>query len=358
MYGYNNDANPSDNGSNVGPGCGVTSADVYNPSTNPGGVRCDIADYQVNVLGERPQSEWTTQETEIGHGFANDPFDNTGVQYGLNALMAGEITPQQFVDLNASVGGLTVDNQPQAARSSADALTMQRLYRSGAINEYNNMAGVPIIDLRGQDSYEIHDDFRSFASRARLDDYDGGHANQIVWLAPIPLDGDSEYETDAFDMMNEWLANIEADNSNASLPTKAAEDKPSGAVDECWDGAGQPITNQQVCNSLYPVYGDARIAAGEPFTDDVMKCQLEPLVRSAYYPVEFTDAQWAELQAAFPNGVCKYSKPGVGQQGATPWMTYQQADGSVVYGGRALGPAPAHSGLGWTSSSFDGWLDP
>jgi Tannase-like family of unknown function (DUF6351) len=37
-------------------------------------------------------------------GFARSPWDNRGVQYGLSALRAGSITPEQFLDLNASVG--------------------------------------------------------------------------------------------------------------------------------------------------------------------------------------------------------------------------------------------------------------
>lgn len=356
VYGYNKLGDPSGDGSTVGPACGVSTADTYNASTNPGGVRCDLEDYMVNEFGERPASEWTAPEKTIGHGFANDPYDDAGIQFGLNALMDGEITPQQFADLNAGVGGLTVDDQPQAARSTADPLALKRLYQTGAINEFNKLAGVPIIDLRGQDSYEIHEDFRSYASRARLDHSTGGHDNQIIWLAPVPLEGDAQYETDAFDLMNTWLAKIEADHSGSSLPAKVEKDKPAAAVDECWNGAGQPITNQQACNTLFPVYGDPRIAAGEPFSDDVMACQLKPLVRSDYFPVQFTDAEWAELETAFPNGVCNNDKPGVGQQGAIPWMTYQNSDGSVLYGGRSLGRAPARSGLGWTSSSFDWWL--
>ena len=51
----------------------------------------------------------------------------------------------------------------------------------------------------------------------------------------------------------------------------------------------------------------------------------------------FTNAQWARLQKVFPTGVCDWSRPGVEQQGAVPWQTYQEADGTVIYGGRALG---------------------
>ncbi len=38
------------------------------------------------------------------HGFARTPWANVGVQYGLDALADGAITPDQFLDLNANVG--------------------------------------------------------------------------------------------------------------------------------------------------------------------------------------------------------------------------------------------------------------
>jgi hypothetical protein len=98
--------------------------------------------------------------------------------------------------------------------------------------------------------------------------------------------------------------------------------------------------------------------AGESITTDNQECQLKPLVQSAYYPVTFTTEQWAQLQQAFPSGVCDFSKPGVSQQNSVPWRTYQNdaAGGAVIYGGKPLGRAPARSGEGWTSASFESWL--
>ncbi len=72
----------------------------------------------------------------------------------------------------------------------------------------------------------------------------------------------------------------------------------------------------------------------------MLKCQLKPL-NPADYPVTFTPVQWQELQQAFPNGVCDYSKPGVDQQSTVSWLTYQDASGHVIYGGRQLGAPPA-----------------
>jgi uncharacterized tannase-like protein DUF6351 len=62
---------------------------------------------------------------------------------------------------------------------------------------------------------------------------------------------------------------------------------------------------------------------------------LKPLNSADYAPVVFTTAQLARLNAAFPGGVCDWSKPGVGQQAAQSPLTF--ADGP---GGVPLPPAP------------------
>jgi MYXO-CTERM domain-containing protein len=76
------------------------------------------------------------------------------------------------------------------------------------------------------------------------------------------------------------------------------------------------------------------VAAGGPLANDVVKCALKPL-RKADYKVTFTDAEWTQLQKAFPTGVCDYSKPGVSQAPSVPWQSYARGSG-----GHALGAAP------------------
>jgi hypothetical protein len=44
-----------------------------------------------------------------------------------------------------------------------------------------------------------------------------------------------------------------------------------------------------------------------------LKCALKS-VDIGDYNVSFTNAEWAQLQSVFPNGVCDYSQPGIGQQ--------------------------------------------
>ena len=61
-------------------------------------------------------------------GFAARPLDNVGVQYGLAALNASEISTTQFLDLNEAVGGLGVDGYhvPERHAASPHARTRRR----------------------------------------------------------------------------------------------------------------------------------------------------------------------------------------------------------------------------------------
>ena len=89
------------------PCAGITDAERYEPTTNPGGVRCSIPDAAINIFGPRPQRVWTPEEKAVGRGFAGIPVDNVGVQYGPRARCStGRSRPAQFVDLNAKIGGL------------------------------------------------------------------------------------------------------------------------------------------------------------------------------------------------------------------------------------------------------------
>ena len=352
VYMYSQGGNPSQTNSTIVP-CGVSSSQEYNASTNPNGVRCDIQDYMPNVLGIRPSSSWSSVEQTIQHGFVNRPFDNVGVEYGLSALLAGTITSQQFADLNSGVGGYDIDLNPTATRTTADPAGLVNVYRTGAVNEGNNMNTVPILDLRGHDDTEIHSDFRSYAMRLRLD-ANGSHDNQAIWTGPAPLVGfqgpNGSLTQDGFLLMDQWLNSIYNDASSASLPQKIISDKPAAAVDTCFDPSGTPISPQTLCSTLYPSFGDPRIGSGAPAADDVLKCQLKPLAKSDYPNVTFTDPQWAALNAAFPSGVCDWGKKGVGQAGAVPWQTYQDKSGNVIYGGTPLGPAPVSGPIGPNTS--------
>jgi hypothetical protein len=56
-------------------GLGVGDSERYDPETNPGGVRCLLMDYMINVFGPQPESEWGPQEPRprLRHAFWTRP---------------------------------------------------------------------------------------------------------------------------------------------------------------------------------------------------------------------------------------------------------------------------------------------
>ncbi|MDP9141001.1 MAG: DUF6351 family protein [Pseudomonadota bacterium] len=301
---------------------------VYDAQTNPAGTRCTVQDYQVALWGRRTQD-----------GFANRPYDNVGVQYGLQALEQGLISVEQFVDLNEKIGGIDIDWNFQAQRSEADADALRVAYRGGRVTQPREAAKVPIIDLRGTSSLEIHTDVHSHSMRARLDAANGHHDNQIMWVGVIPLFQDPVSWKESLNVLDRWLSAIEADTSSDPKEVKVQRHRPEDAVDACWI-AGQKVTDRETCERLFPHFGTPRIAAGGPLADDIFKCQLRPLDRNDY-DVQFSDAQWQRLQAAFPDGVCNYLLPGVGVEPTIPWLNYANGPG-----GEPLGEVPASEAIG------------
>ena len=291
---------------------------VYDQQTNPDGVRCTLTDYMVSIFGRRPD------------GRANRFLDNVGVQYGLEALAAGQISAAQFVDLNTRVGGLDIDGQVVPERMVADAPALVAGYEVG-YSDGLHLDRVPIINYLTFVNADIHQSYVPRVLQARLVAANGHADNQVIMN-----DGFDAANSPArsFTLLDEWLTHIEADPSSDPLEVKVVRHRPErAAAEECRGPDSQPL-EQSVCDQAFPWFRNARFVAGMPWEREVLKCQLQPLDRAAY-GVEFTDEQWAQLQAAFPDGVCDWSKPGVGERANEPWPTF--ADGP---GGRPLGAAP------------------
>ena len=332
---------------------GVPEEDVYDETSNPDGVRCTFQDYMVNVFG--------VVESGPDKGKARRPISNVGIQYGLSGLLAGlegpsdptrpPLTPSQFVALNAGVGGFDYDFTPIPERTVADPLAQERVYRSGAVNTGAHLDEVAIIDLGGPEPGAFHDIYRKYSMRDRLVREHGTSANQVFWEGQTPLLGDVSFVTDGIRAMDDWLAAVEADTSSLPLAKKilAAKEK-VGVTERCVgaDGADAPLA---LCDTTVDatLFSSPRIEAGggDPlvgFTDDRLDCELMPIESYDYagqaFADVFTPAEQETLKATYPNGVCDYSKPGKGFQAATTWLTYQDARGNVIYGGRPLGAAP------------------
>lgn len=213
-FGFPSLFNPRDNGHFEG--CFVDGR--YHPDSNPDGHRCTIFDYSVSVLGTRPAD-----------GFAGTAHDNVGVQYGLGALQDGTITPAQFVDLNAKVGGHDIDYFPTAERGTADLTALAAVYRSGHANQADNLDRVPIIDLRAMNNAEIHQHYKSFSTRARLERANGHSDNQVIWFLEGGANVDT-LETPALDVMDEWLSAMEADRPWIGMRTGSSSPARSGSA--------------------------------------------------------------------------------------------------------------------------------
>lgn len=324
----------------------IPEEDRYHPEDNPGGVRCSILDYMINVLGPRDESVWLPSEQAAGRGFAGAPMGNVGIQYGLEALEQRLITPAQFVDLNAELGGLNVDMQLTEERVAADRPAMANAFRSGAVNDTSNLDQVAIIDHGGPDPGAAHDARWAWVTRDRIEREHGHFDNHVIWFGHVPLIGDPNYAREAILAVDRWLGEVEADDSGAPLPDKIVANRPGDIVDRCSQidgvelvelpGVGKVCENELVQTKL----STPRQVAGDRFTAETNQCELKPMRRGDYYPIQFSDAQWARLRAAFPDGVCDYGKPPVDQTPTVPWLTYAEPDGSVVYGGTPLGEPP------------------
>jgi hypothetical protein len=290
-----------------------------------GPVRATVADHTVNVFGERP------------NGFAKRPLDNVGVQYGLMALNAGTITPDEFLLVNEKIGGVDIDFVHTTARTSADPGTMHRAYVSGRVlNGGGGLKNVPMITQHGIGDPvvdgNIHLKFYSWAVRHRLLDQNGTFANQVI-VAPF------NNSDDLFEQMNRWLDAIWADSSGRSLQKKVIANKPADLYDACYDSTGTKIPETDTldpwqpsaCYTLDLTSRTPALAAGGPIEGSIIKCQLK-FIDPRDYAVHFTLQQWVKLFQIFPTGVCDYSKPGVEQTfDLQTWASFGPSKTNLIF---------------------------
>jgi Tannase-like family of unknown function (DUF6351) len=291
---------------------------IYSAVTNPTGARCTLWDSNVNIWGRDPAT-----------GFARRTLDNVGVQYGLNALEEGAITADQFLDLNEKIGGYDNDGNPRPERAVADPAALAIAYRTGRINSgAGGLPRVPILDVRPYSDFpqiDIHTYIHSYVVRERLRQATGTAANQVMWRASGG--GVAPMTTAARELMAHWLDALVADHSRRPLTKKVIAAKPAGAVDACWTATGQRLDDPAEigatgpCTQLYPPAGTPRLRAGQPLGSAAIKCRLRPVDPSDYGTL--TPEQEARLRAVFPDGVCDYRRPGVGQQPLSgTWLSF------------------------------------
>ena len=168
----------------------------YDPKTNRRGARPTVFDVARNIYGVDERT-----------GFALRPFDNVGVQYGLAALAAGTITPEQFLDLNARIGGLDQDANYVRLRSAADVGALKRAYQSGVtLGGGGGLASIPVFDDgRYNEAAAYHYQWFHFAVRERMRRQNGNTRNLVMWRGPTQAER-------AWQVFTAWVAAVVADS--------------------------------------------------------------------------------------------------------------------------------------------------
>jgi len=305
------------------------------------GVRCTYQDNLVNVYGIDPAT-----------GFARSPWDNAGVQYGLQAFNDGLIGFEQFAELNARIGGHDINGQivpGERAQANADALRIA--YETGRLNTGDGgLRTIPILDLRGYtdgictlvpcppgdpQNVDVHDGYHTLVTRARLMKTNGSLVNHVALLmhevghrGPDSILG--TVSPRAVALLDRWVTDILADHSDRPKAEKIAAHRPAELRDACYTSSNNGITDRQRCAQLFPYGSDARTVAGSPGANDILKCTLKP-IDEADYTRQLTAEQLSSLAQIFPQGVCDWTQPGVGQVPlAGTWAVYSD-DAKVEY---------------------------
>src|SRR5215207_2793601 len=292
------------------------------------------------------------------NGYARQPWDNVGVQYGLESLRRGLITPEEFLDVNAQAGSwkdpqdMVQEGQPflptggfdpwsrrnmrlspdggvtPAPRREGDPEAMRAAYRSGTY--FDGKIDIPLIDWRHylEEELDMHNSHQSFASRQRMLDFDGGASNQVIWFTdarPFPPGRQFDQTPEAIAVNDDWMANI-----RAHPELGGAGNKPDLAADRCFRTDGTEIARgpdvwggilddgpQGPCADYFALHSTSRIVAGGPLRGGVYKCQLQPvgdaIVRGLYGSWTPSPSERARLEQIFPTGVCDYSVPDAGR---------------------------------------------
>ncbi len=248
-----------------------------------------------------------------------------------------------FVTLNEQVGGFDIDGNLVDERMSMPAELAQRMYEIGAVGGRGALAEAPsmfistyvdLIPVLG-----FHDAVRAYMIRERLESSVGTHDTQAIW-AGLPL------PNDAWPVMDDWLTALGERRAAAGGTSESGwlEDvvasRPARAKDACVattaglldGGVDLVIDAGQVggaCETLFAPLGSPRTVAGGPLAEDIIKCTLRPIDRQVDGD-GLTDALWDRLAAVFPDGVCDWDQPGVGEvERSRTWLDFGDAPGAA-----------------------------
>ena len=303
--------------------------------------------YPASALASVKWTHWNDLADIYGtdsRGYAPISIDNVGVQYGLGALAQGLIGTDEFLRMNACIGGWkeqadfiawnpkdspydalnmklsatcrAPDGTP-APRRAADMAAIRKAYTAGQVFTGQRL-GIPMIDLRPYLEAELnmHNARQSFSVRARLMAADRGDANnQVIWFT-APNANLAGAVIEALSVMDEYLS---SGSAPAAFSDRCADT--GGAViasgPSVWDGI-LDMKAPGACTKAYPLFGSPRMVAGDSIKGDIFKCALKPVAAAmadGTYPasVQFTARQEEWLNKIFPQGVCDYRQSDQGR---------------------------------------------
>src|SRR5215204_6862315 len=198
---------------------------ALNPRYGTAGAGTEF--YDPAVIAAVKWTHWDDLRNVYGtdaDGYANVPWDNVGVQYGLAALEAGNITPDEFLKANATVGSwkesrdMVQEGCPffptfgcltprldfwsrrnmrrspdggvtPAPRRAGNMDAANAAYTSGIV--FRGDIDIPIIDVRDylERVLNMHNSHQSFAARKRMLNFDGDASNQVIWFEDAAPNG-------------------------------------------------------------------------------------------------------------------------------------------------------------------------
>jgi hypothetical protein len=160
-----------------------------------------------------------------------------------------------------------------------------------------------------------------------------GHVdNHLMWRGnPVPFEI-------AWSTLTQWVEAVKEDASDTPQAVKVVVNKPPQAVDGCWSSPTQFIAEEQTfssqpdsqCNRLFPSFAFPRYVAGGPVKANVFKCRLKP-IDPGDYSVAFTPQELQRLRSIFPNGVCDWSRRGVGYRAVVTWPSFGPSPDNLVF---------------------------
>lgn len=299
-------------------------------------------------------------------GYARSTWDNVGVQYGLESLLRGQISPAEFLDVNFKVGGWKQSSEmvPEgfpyngtgasevakvladasyfdpwgsrsmnrwnpltptvpAPRTHGDVEAMAAMYDAGLT--FSGQTTIPTIDWHPylEKRLDMHNVHQSFAIRKRIAAKLGSADHQAIWFTDTTNVSSMDFDQVpmALDVIDEWMANI-----RKSPSASVAQNRPDRAVDSCFDTSGALIAKGPevwsgvidqkpagACTQKFPMYSTSRRLAGGPYEGGVFKCALKSvdaaLRDGTYGSWKPSLSEIQKLKAIFPEGVCDYKKP-------------------------------------------------